>query len=124
MIREVIASGKPSSEVEKRTDITPRLTYIYPIQAGGRGLALVSKFSLDEEFGAITHLREALLRILAIAGALGIPALFGLLWLLAIGPLRILRRAAIRLSEGRFDISLPAARSTELRELSDRKSVV
>jgi len=118
-IKDVIAKGEPMSEIEKRTDITPRLTFIYPVVSGtGPGYALVSKFSLDEEFGAITHLREALLRILLIAGAIGIPSLFGLLWIIAIGPLRRLRKAAVRLSEGDFDIALPKTHSSELTELS------
>jgi class 3 adenylate cyclase len=118
-IRAVIADGKPSSEIEQRTDIVPRLTYIYPIlTAAGPGLALVSKFSLDEEFGAITHLREALFRIVLASGILGVPALFGLLWLMAISPLRRLRRAALKLSEGEFDIALRTETSSELAGLS------
>lgn len=118
-IRAVIASGLPESEVERRTDILPRLTYIYPIlRADAPACALVSKFSLEEEFGAIRHLREALGRILLIAGIVGAPSLFGLLWLMAIRPLRRLRAAARRLSEGDFDLVLPRASSSELDGLS------
>lgn len=118
-IRAVLASGQASSEIEQRTDIIPRLTYIYPIPApSGPRIALVAKFSLEEEFGAITHLREALYRILLLSGIVGAPALFGLLWLMAIGPLRRLRRAAAGLAEGDFDLSLPAAHSLELSGLS------
>lgn len=119
-IRSVIAEGVSKSEIERRTDIVPRLTYIYPISSGGKTVgALVAKFSLAEEFGAITHLREALLRIVLLSGLLGVPALFGLLWLMAIGPLRRLRKAAIRLSQGDFDISLPAGGSPEVAGLTN-----
>ncbi len=118
-IRAVLASGQASSEVEQRTDIVPRLTYIYPLPVGaGPKAALVAKFSLEEEFGAITHLREALYRILLLSGLVGVPALFGLLWLMAIGPLRRLRRAAAGLAEGDFDLVLPKAHSLELSGLS------
>ncbi|MDP3178582.1 MAG: adenylate/guanylate cyclase domain-containing protein [Spirochaetaceae bacterium] len=118
-IRAVIAEGVPKSEIEQRTDIVPRLTYIYPVSSGGRRVgALVAKFSLEKEFGAIVHLREALFRILAIAGVLGVPALFGLLWLMAIGPLRRLKKAAVRLSEGDFDIRLRQGESAEMVGLS------
>ena len=118
-IRKVIESGSPLSEIEKRTDIVPRLTYIHPVSVGGVPVAaLVAKYSLREEFGAITHLREALLRIVILAGAIGAPMLFGLLWILAIGPLRTLRNAAVRLADGDFDIRLPAATSSELSRLS------
>ncbi len=118
-IRAVLGDGNPKSEIEQRTDIVPRLTYIYPIESGGRRLgALVAKFSLAEEFGAITHLREALYRIMLVAGIVGVPLLFGLLWLMAIGPLRRLRRAAVKLAEGEFDLSLPQANSSELSGLS------
>ena len=118
-IRAVLSDGIPKSEVEKRSDIIPRLTYIYPIVSGsGVKAALVAKFSLEKEFGAITHLREALFRILLASGLAGVPALFGALWLMAIGPLRRLRKEASRLALGDFDISLPEATSLELAGLS------
>lgn len=118
-IQAVIADGAPKSEIEQRTDIVPRLTYIYPISSGDHRIAaLVAKFSLAEEFGAITHLRTALFRILTISGAVEIPLFFGLLWLMAIWPLGRLRKAAVRLSEGEFDISLPSGKSSEIAGLT------
>ena len=118
-IRTVIEKSQALSEVEKRTDIVPRLSYMHPITQDGRTVAaLVAKFSLEEEFGAIQHIREALFRILVIAGVVGVPALFGILWIIIIGPLRLLKKAALKLSEGEFDIRLPAAHSAELSGLS------
>jgi len=118
-IRSVILEGQPLSEVEKRTDIVPRLSYMHPVIKDAHTVAaLVAKFSLEEEFGAITHIRVALLRILVIAGVVGVPALFGILWIMVIGPMQQLRKAAKRLSEGEFDIRLPAAHSSEVSGLS------
>lgn len=116
---EVLAvqiEGNPRSEVEKRSDITPRFTFIYPVKRDGAVAgALVAKFSLEQEFGAIEHLRLALTRMLLVAGIAGGPVLFALLWLMVIRPLRRLRKAAVRLSEGVFDIALPAGSSAEIR---------
>lgn len=118
-IRQVIADGIDISEVEQRTDIVPRFNYIHPITKNGRVVgAIVAKFSLEKEFHAIAHLREAMLALLTISGLVGAPLLFFVLWILIIHPLRTLKKAAVRLAGGTFDIVLPQPLSTEVADLS------
>ncbi len=120
LILEVLKTAKPYGEIERRSDIIPRFTYIYPITVDKKGMgALVCKYSLEREYHAVEHARKALFLYTLISILVYIPLMLLLLNYILILPLRKLVKAARMLGEGRFNLELDIRNRDELKTVAD-----
>ncbi len=120
MIIQSIETGKPASEIEERTDIMPRYTYVYPVKRENKveGV-IVCKYSLEREFHAVNHAREALLKYTLIATLVYVPIMLLILNFIIIQPLKRIVRAAKMLGEGKFSLDLNIKTHDELQTVSE-----